>query len=488
MPKFNEIQKSTRKATSYEGGQVYTKGLEDEWVNMLFSCMLNDAYYESSEDVQTRYIDLTKRMIDKHGAKFVGKAAHFSRNVLGMRSISELTAAILNDVQFDGKRQFFAKYFHRPDDIGEVFGAVDSLCGKRSHALIRGAKDYLEKLDAYHVAKYPMNKRQYNMHDIINLTHAKSDVLDKYQKGILESPDTWEVRISTASEENRESEWKRLVEQKKLGYLALIRNLRNIFKCSFATDLWSREHLIPQILNKDAIEKSLVFPYQIYVAWSSAAENGLLPMSVELALSDAFMLATDNMPMLEGDSLIVIDVSGSMQCKFGGPRSTVTISEASAVYAAALLMANRVGNVDIIKFGTNFERFDSYKRYGNVFKLIKAMQDNSGLGYGTEITPVFRKLKKHYERIFLFSDMQVMGCFWSMNGEVSSQEAFRKYEEDYGNTTLYSFDLGNYHTQLVSPSERIVYITALTDLVFKAISMMEDEGKSLIDVIREYDA
>ena len=58
MSKFNEVQKNTTKTKSYEGGTVYGKSLEDEWSNMLFSCMLQSGFYESSEEVEKSRMDL----------------------------------------------------------------------------------------------------------------------------------------------------------------------------------------------------------------------------------------------------------------------------------------------------------------------------------------------------------------------------------------------------------------------------------------------
>jgi len=106
MSKFNAKQENINKTTTYEGGEAYIKNLENEWVNFLFSCILQNRFYENSSKQQDRYVELTNAMIGKYGADFVGKAAVFARNELGMRSISELTAAILNGCQFEGKRDF----------------------------------------------------------------------------------------------------------------------------------------------------------------------------------------------------------------------------------------------------------------------------------------------------------------------------------------------------------------------------------------------
>jgi len=489
MSKFNEKNINVRKTATFEGGVAYSKYLEDEWSNAIFSSILQPRFYESAEEQESRFVDLTNQMISKYSPELIGTAAVYARNELGMRSISELTAAILNGVQWKDKRNFYAKYFHRPDGVGEVFAAVDHLGGKRSHALIRGVADYLSSLSAYQIGKYPMRNHKYNMHDIINITHAKSDAIDQYQKGTLETPDTWEVKISSAkSVEEKESEWKRLVEEKKLGYLALLRNLRNICKCSFASSSWIKENLVPQIINEAAIKKSLVWPLQIYTAWKTLNQEGI-GLYVETALSEAFEISTGNMPYLDGNTLVVLDVSGSMDSRFS-QNSSLTIKELCAVYASAFLVSGFRSNVDFIKFGTKAKKWkkDTFTA-GNQFKLISMLAKNEGLGYGTEISTVFNMLDKHYDRVFLFSDMQVMdGSRWSYYADSSrsANSLWRKYVDNYGPSHIYSFDLGNYHSQVVSTRSDISYITALTDVVFKIIEIQEDETKSLLDIVRYY--
>ena len=484
MSKFNKKVQSEAKTVSYEGGSVYTKALDDEWANALFSSILQPRFYESDEKQEKRFIELTEAMIDKHDPELIGKAAIFSRNELGMRSVSSLVAAILNKYQWPLKRNFYRTYFHRPDDVGEVFSAIDDLGDKRSHALVRGTSDYLSELSAYQIGKYPMRKHRYNMHDIINITHAKSDVIDKYQKGTLESPDTWEVKIHSLHDtEARETEWKRLVEEHKLGYLALLRNIRNICKCSFATQQWCDEILIPQITNAQAIKRSLVWPLHIYTAWKVLASEGI-SIEIELALSKAFELSIQNMPDFDGRTLVVLDVSGSMDSGFSR-NSNLTIKEVCAVYASAFLSSNFKDNVDFIKFGTtakwcNPSEFTSR----NKFKLIRFLSDNDCCGYGTEISSVFNLIDTHYDRVFLFSDMQVMDSrgYWRS----SPNSLWNRYLDNFGKSHMYSFDLGNYSTQVLSQNSKISYITALNDTVFKIIDIQENEHKSLLDIVRDY--
>lgn len=483
MSKFN-AKSTPAMAKSYEGADLYEKSLEEEWVNFLFSSMMQDGFYESADEQMDRYFDLTKRMIERHGPVFAAKAACFARQELGMRSISEFTAAMLNDYQFETKRDFYKHYFRRPDGVAEVFAAVESLGSKRSHALVRGAGDYLSSLGEYQISKYKMNGKEYNLFDLINITHAHSTAIDAYKRGTLAAADTWENRISNAgSKEARDENWREMAEKNKLGYLALIRNLNNIIEAAPSVE-WIEEQVCPQIENIDAIRKSLVFPYQIYTAYKFCEQ---VPMCIMASLDKAFRYSVSNMPQFEGSTAIVLDVSGSMEAPIS-EKSRISIKEAGAVYAAAILYANP--SSCFVKFGDRAREFDmSFK--SNMFNLIMNMQKNDGLGYGTRVTSAFDildKVDRDFDRIFIISDMQTMDCrswLWSYQG-TDTVSVSNRYLAKHKKTHIYSYDLGNYHTQITSPdSGRITLLTALNEKVFDMIRMKE-KGTSLIDLINDY--
>ena len=477
MSKFNQTRKPAKpNAVTYEGGLAFEKSLEQDWLNNLFSNMLENRFYETGNEQMERYIALTKQMLAKYGPGFVARASYFARKELGMRSISQLTAAMLNSQNFDGKRDFYAKYMKRPDDVSEIFAILDSLGEKRSHALVRGAADYLSSLNAYTMDKYAMRNKDWSMIDLINVCHPKSAVVDKFYNGQLEHAGTWEQKISASkSEEEKSQNWRELVEGGKLGYLALIRNLNNILAANVSED-WVERYLVPQLTNKDKIHKSLVFPYQIYTAYKNLKVR---EVNTVFALNKAFRTSVDNIPGLDGRSLVVLDVSSSMEDRVSG-NSNMTIKEVCACYAAAIYLANP--DSDFIKFGTE-AKFCSYSRLNNVFDIIEKMQHNSGCGYGTNIVPVFLMLKKHYDRIFLFSDMQVMSDNRYYSRSVAAQDAMKEYFNDYGRTKIYSIDMGNYQTQIANPMQGdLTLLTGFSDKVFKFISLMES-GVSMIDYI-----
>lgn len=476
MAKFNDKIQTAPNAVSYEGGTVYEKNPAEEWLNFLFSSYLEDSFYEKGGTQTDRLLALTAKMVVDYGLEFVAKAALFARKELGMRSVSQVVAAILSVLKFEDKRTFFRNYCTRPDDVSEIFSILDCFNAKRTHALVRGCGDYLSTLSPYTLGKYKLARKHYNMYDLINITHAHSDAIDAYKNGTLEAPDTWEVAISTADSTTRGSEWKRLVEEKKLGYLALIRNLRNILAVEGVDRVWIEEYLCPAIKNTYSIQKSMVFPYQIYSAYKNMDSNN---PAVIHALEQAFMIALTNMPKLAGDTLVILDVSGSMSSPISA-KSSITIREVGAVYTMCILLASE--NSDVIKFATNARKFNLQPNDNLFAQIAELAAEERGLGYGTELYKAYACVNRKYDRIILISDMQIMSnnlYWWEQSGATS----YKNYCKQYGRTPIYSFDLGNYHTQTDNPYNPDVYLcTSLSEETLRFIALLED-GENIVDYI-----
>lgn len=477
MSKFNKSVQ-TETIPSYEGGMVYNKNCVEDLMNFMFSSYLENQFYETGEEQINRFLHLLDGVSRKMPAEWIAKLSFFARKELGMKSVSHLTASWLNKKTFDNKRAYYRNIMKTPSDVAEVFSAIDMLGDKRSHALVRGAGDYLSSLKDYQLGKYKLKGKEYNMYDLINITHAHSATIDKYKAGMLETPDTWEVNISGAVDQvERDYHWRKMVEEGRLGYLALIRNLRNITKAEGIDQKWVNTYLVPQLTNEAAIKKSMVFPYQIYCAYKNI---GIRNMSINSALDYAFKTACGNMPQMDGDTVVILDVSGSMEDKLSS-NSSLTLKEVGAVYAAAMLVNT---NADFIKFG-NEAKMMKFNPLENVFDIVAKMCSNDRCGYGTDIVPAFRLMNKKYDRIFLVSDMQIMdknggwycGC---RNGA----ETYNEYCKIYKcHPHMYSFDLANYSTQIENPNNpRIHLLTALNDTLFKMLPYIEN-GNSLVDYI-----
>jgi 60 kDa SS-A/Ro ribonucleoprotein len=200
-------------------------------------------------------------------------------------------------------RQLIPLVCDRPDQLTELL-SLYWLGGKTplANALKEGMADTLTRFSEYQLAKWNKDGA-IKLRDILFLTHAKPKSPDqealfkKLVDGSLATPDTWEVELSQSKD--KKGSWTRLIEQKKLGQLATLMNLRNM------VDAGVSKTLIRQAISQVKPERLL--PINFIRAAEAAPDY--LPELEELMLR-----SMNNGPQLKGETIFVLDVSGSMGC------------------------------------------------------------------------------------------------------------------------------------------------------------------------------
>jgi 60 kDa SS-A/Ro ribonucleoprotein len=125
------------------------------------------------------------------------------------------------------------------------------------------------------------------------------------------------------------------------------------------------ELIAERLSNKELVQKAKTFPYQIlsaYLAvtedkapsWSFTAPTESMPPAIVQALHDAMEHALENVPYLDANVAICLDVSGSMNSPITGTRKGQTTKvryvDAAALFAAAF--AKRSKKSIILPFDT----------------------------------------------------------------------------------------------------------------------------------------
>lgn len=176
----------------------------------------------------------------------------------------------------------------------------------------------------YQFGKHAGKAKSLSMSDAIRVVHPTplndemSNLFAQVRQSAVPLPETWEVLISAAKQEERKSIWEKLIKEKKLGNLATLRNLNNMMKENVATTL------IKQAI--DGINGNKLFPFNV----TNALSNSGSAFSYELG--QLFRRSALSKPKLTGKSLIILDVSGSMNSHLSA-KSKVTRQEAANALA-----------------------------------------------------------------------------------------------------------------------------------------------------------
>jgi hypothetical protein len=488
MAKFRNTKTASttpKKTVNRAGGEAYKQNEKLELASILVTSLLKDDYYESSGERLERLANLVESIDDK---KFVAKTAIYARNEHGLRSI---THALLGELVENVKGEEWVKTaiqktIFRPDDALETLSYYLNKYGsdhdknpnkKRAipNALKKGLALAVGKFDEYQLAKYRGGNSDMKMVDLFNLVHPKpteknAAAFKKLINDELKSTGanaTWESKLSEAGkagnaeevENIKKESWKQLISEKKLGYLALLRNLNNI--ATQAPEVLG--DALDMLKDEKMIAKSKVFPFQYLKAIKATGDQGE-SRKIHKGINAAIDKSLANVPLFDGKTLVVIDVSGSMH---GDP-----VAHAS-LFGAALYKANVSADLMLFAERASYAKVDGEDSISSITNEIQKL----ATGGSTNFHDIFRVANKKYDRIIILSDMQ------GWVGHYTPTADFNAYCKKYDvKPYVYSFDVTGYGDMQL-PEDKVLCIAGISDKIFDVMKLVEQDKNALINKI-----
>lgn len=443
------------------GGPAYAESATLELTGLVLTSFVEPQFYRSGPAVLQRLRDLVPRV----SPQYCRNLAVYARNAFGMRSITH--ALICEIVRSHGQamptRGAVRDVVRRPDDMTEILAYWGFTYGKPiPNPLRRGLRDAFAKFDPYSLGKYREEGSAVKLVDVMNLCHPKpsvrnEDALARLAAGTLRSFDTWEVELSNPNGRTKAQIWQGLMESGKLGYFALLRNLRNIERECDAAGV----ALATRLLTDDkAIEKSLVLPFRFFTAFQHVET-----LAMKRAVAQAADLALMNTPVFPGKTLVALDCSGSMR---GKP------IDIGAMFAAALLRRN---DSDLCMFSSRAEVRSLAQKNASVIEIANAIKEKVDYA-GTDFNAIFHAIgRTHYDRIFILSDMQG----WIENPMLKRSVATWK-AASASDPRIYSFNLNDYGS-LMFPEANVFAIAGWSEKVFDLINLLDKDSRGVVDFI-----
>lgn len=474
MAKFNQKAREQTRIVNRAGGEAFKQDERLELVSLMLTSFVENQYYRSAKG-QLR--DLERLITNMRDKEFAAKAAVYARNEFGMRSITHAAAAeICNAVK--GERwvkDFVANVIRRPDDATEIAAYHMNKHGKRPlpNNMKKGIALALPKFDAYQLSKYKRSRSAVSLVDLVNLTHPEhTEAIGQLVDGTLSPANTWETRMTQAGQEAEDEEgkaeakarvWSDLVGTRKIGYFALLRNLRNIIE--------QAPEVVPQAIemltDERLIRKSLVLPFRYVTAMDAIASiSGPEARQVIGALNVALEVSVGNVPDLDGSTLVIVDVSGSM-------RGHIRMA---SIFAAVLYRSN---NADLMRFANN-ARYMTLNPADTVMTLAQQIGGPSDVGGGTDFKAPFRIVNRSYDRFIYVTDMQ------GWVGYSAPTKHLAQYESMYGRPHIYNIDMTGYGDAQF-PEDRVYSLAGFSEKVFDIMELLETDRRALVNTIDAVD-
>lgn len=495
MTKFNKQKSTSQKLMerpdfikNHEGGMAFKATTEYELYLSCVSSFVEKIAYEKQSD----YIFRVRNLCSKVSQKFILQLANYTRNKMNLRSISVLLfgEAVAKHMTGDGDSKdlinYSTKIIKRADEINEINEVMSYFInvvnnGKKNNmpnALKKAISLVMNNFNEYSYAKYN-RKTDVKFKDVIKMVHPKpknevqSELFKKILNDNLETPNTWEVLIS---EKGASAEaWNEA--SKNMGFMALIRNIRN-FETHNANQAIKKTMSV--LKSKEDVLNSKQLPFRFYSAWKHSKDQ-----KMKDALQKALVTSLDNIPKLNGNIAIFSDTSGSMDQPVS-KKSDVTCMEIGCLMGAmALEMVDDDHDYISKSFATDIGHPETSIMDSPITNMVK-IQNADTKGWGTNAYKCIDYLEQenfNADVIIIFSDMQCYGSWY----DKQLAPKWTEYKRKNPNSILISVDLSS-HGQLQFPedSKDVVLMGGFSDHIFKMISMLKSKENPIQYIKNNY--
>jgi hypothetical protein len=392
---------------THEGARAAKITPEQALQRSVLSCMLwEDEFYEDGEQIAGRI----RLLVPYVAAEKVAALAVEARERMKLRHAPLLLVREM--ARHDTHRQLvsetLARVIQRADELAE-FVAIYWADGRQplSAQVKKGLAAALSKFDEYALAKYD-RANVVRLRDVLFLSHARP--VDEAQAALwkrlaaneLATPDTWEVALSAAGRGDNASKrevWERLLTERKLGALALLRNLRNFHQAGVS------EKVV--LAGLAALKTERVLPFRFLAAARNAPQW-------EAALEQAMFRALEGRgARLAGHTILLVDVSGSMEVALSRKSD---MRRNDAAYGLAILLREVAEKVTIYTFSNHAQLVPS--RRGMALRdALDQSQAHGATNLGAALATVESHWRKGYDRLVVITDEQAHDHVGSPRGK-----------------------------------------------------------------------
>jgi len=501
--KFNIFKRKANEVHNYEGAQAYRLTPEMELYTAVVTAGLSDNFYEKETDRLNRI----KQLMQQNDAVFIAQLATYTRTNMYMRSIP-LVLTVELAKQGTGKevvKKTVDNVVQRADEITELL-AYYQLANERtgikklnklSKQVQKGLAEAFNRFDEYQFAKYD-RATEISLRDALFVVHPKAKdeaqqaIFNKIAKKELAVPYTWETELSPLGQQNFASaterkiafkaKWEELIYSGKLGYMALLRNMRNILEAECSYECIKKA--CSTLANADNVARSKQLPFRFLAAYREVKELQLPDVSMVLnALEDAVHVSVKNFPGFAEHTrvLIACDVSGSMQ-KSISAKSKILLYDIGLMLG--MLMQSKYKRVISGMFGNTWKTVNMASK--SILANVDAYYKREGeVGYATNGYLVINYLinaRIVMDKVMLFTDCQLWN---NNNGNNHIEASWKQYKKIAPQAKLYLFDLAGYGNTPIKIQQNDVYMIAgWSDKVFEILNALEN-GQEVIQKIKE---
>lgn len=498
--KFNLLTRGKNKVQNMEGANAYRLMPEWELYTSIVTTSLSNNFYEQAAERVTRI----RHLIENCDPLFVAQLAVYTRETMNLRSIPLVMVVELARIHKGDNlvRRTTAQVIRRADEITELLAYYQQAnqrtgvkkLNRLSKQVQAGLQDAFNTFDAYQFAKYN-RKTEIRLRDALFLVHPKAkdeqqqEVFNGIVNDTLPTPYTWETELSAlgqtcfATPDEKKAvfraKWEELIDSDKLGYMALLRNLRNLLEAGVSAD-----HILKaeqRLSSEKAVENSKQLPFRFLAAYREVSKTPSLHATMLMtALEHAVQVSARNIAGFNADTRILVacDVSGSMQYPLS-PKSKILRYDIGLMLG--MLLKSRCEKVMTGIFGDRWKIINLPDT--GVLSNVDAFYKREGeAGYSTNGYLVIKDLierRAQMDKVMMFTDCQL----WNSDGNDQFEDLWKQYKKICPQAKLYWFDLAGYgNTPLDITREDVYLIAGWSDKIFDILQAIDNGSDALKEI------
>lgn len=400
--KTNRAEKVRKiETTTHGGAKTYKVSPEKELRRSVMSCFLwEKSFYEDGISI----VERIKSLIPKVSPITVATMAVDARTKHNLRHVPLMLAREMcrHDTHRPLVSDTLENVIQRADELGEFLSLYYlenkniPLCAQAKKGLARA----FCKFDEYQFRKY--NRGAFTPRDVMFLVHPapigrnQTELFKKIANNNLSIADTWEVELSAGQGRDKKQSWERLLLENKLGASALLKNLRNMIEAGVSDDY------VRKALCSAKVDRILPFRFITAARYAKRFEPELEQLMYS-CLRGRFML--------KGKTVLVVDVSGSMNGRLSEKSELSRLDAAAAlsilarelcenaiIYVTAGNDSTRIHETSLLPARRGFALSDS---------IIQSIDRMGGGGIFTQqAVNYIHNTEKTADRMIIFSDSQ----------------------------------------------------------------------------------
>jgi len=485
MARLNQTTRRLNRTRNISGHAAYVMDDKTRLATMALTTLFAESKFYG--DNSATLLGLAAHLCRQGEGTYVAKLAVWARTKGNLRTVSHVLAAVVaHECSGEGFVRPMVRTIasQRGDDGTEMLAAHAALYGSEvrwPHALQRGVRDALEQMDAYQIAKYQSARREFKMRDTLRICHPvprdaeAAEAMDACVARTLAVPKGWESELSERG--NTAEVWNELLAEGRLGYMAILRNLRNII--ASGADVTPALGLLA---NPTAVRRSRQLPFRFYSAWRELKAAKLLSTRITRTLDQALVISCENVEPLHGRTAVLIDTSGSMGWALSG-QSKVVCRDTAAVLAALLVHVS--DDAWVCRFDTTASPLAFTG--ASVLADIEAVPAAGG---ATDMAAGFDCLMESgfdADRVVVLSDNEVNGHTWGSRdyGYKTIQTKLDQYRASVGHDVwCHAIDLQGYGTQQFV-GDKVNVLGGWSEQALRFVVLAEQGLGGLVDEIEE---